>query len=233
MTREEFLNQLPQLAKGYKPAPDITKHIHNVELLIVVGSSGVGKTSLMYKLGLKYITSDNTRFPRPEEKEGVDYFFRRDYDKIVQQIKAGRFVQVAVDSSGDLKATRDTSYPDSGLAVTPAVYDAVPIFRQLGFKKTTSVLVIPPSFDEWMRRLNSHKLSPEYQIRRLAGAARTLEFALHDPQMHFILNDDLQKAVTQTKNILAGKIDQQLEDKAKAIAQTLLANVEFNKVLVE
>ena len=233
MTRQEFLKQLPQLAKDYKPAPDVGKHLSNLTLVIIVGSSGVGKTSLMYKLGLSYIVADNTRLPRPEEKEGIDYHFRQDYDKVVEDLKGGRFVQVAIDSSRDLKATRDSSFPDSGIAIMAVVYDAVPIFRSLGFKNTISIHVTPPSFDEWMRRLEAHKLSMEYQIRRLSGAARTLEFALNDKQMHFVLNDNLQAAAAQVKGILNGKIDIEREGQAKKIAQQLLEYVQYNKDLTK
>jgi flagellar biosynthesis GTPase FlhF len=43
MTREEFLAQLPELVKNYQPAPDVLKQIGNLEVLMVVGPSGVGK----------------------------------------------------------------------------------------------------------------------------------------------------------------------------------------------
>jgi hypothetical protein len=47
----------------------------------------------------------------------MDYFFRKDYDKIVEEMKNGRFVQVAIGSGGDFYATRDSTYPESGIAV--------------------------------------------------------------------------------------------------------------------
>jgi guanylate kinase len=233
MTREEFLKQLPELVKNYKPAPDVVSRINNLSLLMVVGPSGVGKTSLINKLGLKYIVGDNTRAPRPDEQEKVDYYFRQDYDRITEEIKNGRFVQVAVDSGGDLKATRDNAYPGSGVAVMAVVADVIPVFRKLGFKKTISIFVTPPSYEEWMQRLNAHDLSAEQQTRRLSEAARSLEFALNDQEMHFVLNDTLENAAAQTKNILAGKIDTEREDKARAISQSLLENVGYNKDLSE
>jgi guanylate kinase len=231
MTREEFLKQLPELVKNYKPASDVLSHINNLSLLMVVGPSGVGKTSLINRLDRKYIIADNTRSPRPDEKEGVDYYFRQDYDQIVEQMKNGRFVQVAVDSGGDLKATRDMAYPESGTAVMAVVADVIPIFRNLGFKETISVFVTPPSYEEWMQRLNAHDLSSEQQMLRLSEAARSLEFALGDKEMHFILNDDLESAVEQTKNILNGQPDEEREARACAIAKILSDNVSYNKEL--
>jgi guanylate kinase len=92
MTREEFLRSLPELVRDYRPAEDVATHIKNLDLLMVIGPSGVGKTAIINRLNLKYIASDTTREQRPDEEEGVDYVFRKDYDKIVEEIKAGRFV---------------------------------------------------------------------------------------------------------------------------------------------
>lgn len=231
MTREEFLKQLPELIKNYKPASDVASYINNLTLLMIVGPSGAGKTSLIRDLEMKYVVADNTRPPRPDEEEGADYYFRQDYGQVVEDIISGRFVQVAVDSGGDLKATRAAAYPSSGAAVMAVVADAVPIFRGLGFRQTISIFVTPPSYDEWMRRLNVHNLNHKQQISRLAEAARSLEFALHDQDIHFVLNDNLGRAVEQTKNILEGKVDEQREDQAKTIVQLLYGGLSYNKVL--
>jgi guanylate kinase len=231
MTRDEFLKQLPDLVNNYKAAPDVVSQINNVSLLMVVGPSGVGKTSLISKLGLKYVAGDNTRSPRPDEVEGVDYFFRQDYDKIVDEMKNGRFVQAVVDSGGDLKATREAAFPESGTAVMAVVAEALPNFRNLGFKSTCSVFITPPSYEEWMQRLNAHSLSAEQQTRRLSEAARSLEFALSDKEKHFILNDDLERAAEQTKNVLQGQRDEEREARARAVAQSLSDNVSYNKDL--
>jgi guanylate kinase len=231
MTREEFLKQLPELVRNYKPAFDVTSHIKNLDLLMLIGPSGVGKTAIINRLNLKYIVSDTTREPRPDEKEGVDYYFRQDYDNIVAEMKDGRFAQTVIDPGGDLKATRDSTYPESGIAVMAVVAGVVQNFRQLGFRKTFSVFIIPPSFEEWMQRLDVHKLSAEQQALRLAEAARSLEFALNDKEVHLILNDDIEEAVNQTKNVLEGIVDQEREAEALSIAEELLGNVGYNKLL--
>jgi guanylate kinase len=232
MTREEFLRSLPELVRDYRPAEDVATHIKNLDLLMVIGPSGVGKTAIINRLNLKYIASDTTREQRPDEEEGVDYVFRKDYDKIVEEIKAGRFVQVAIGSGGDFYATRDSTYPESETAVMAVVASVVPNFRQLGFRKTFSVFITPPSFQEWMQRLDVHELSAEQQALRLAEAARSFEFALNDKETHLILNDDIEDAVKQTKNVLENNIDHDRELEARSIAESLLRNVGYNKDLV-
>lgn len=229
MTRAEFLKQLPELVVNYNPAQNVLTKIGNLNLLMVIGPSGVGKTSVINKLGLQYVPSDTTREPRPGEKEGQDFYFRTDYDQIISEFKNGQFVQVAVDSGGDLKATRDSSYPDSGTIVMTIVTDVVPIVRKLGFAKTTSAFITPPSYEEWMKRLKTHELKEEQLNKRLQEAKRSLSFALNDPEMHFILNDNLNEAVHRTKDLVSGQVDTTREQTARQIAEELLSRINLKQ----
>ena len=225
MTYDEFLQTLPELAKNYKPATEALEQLRAVTLLMVIGPSGVGKTTLVNKLSIPYVPSDTTRPIRPHEASGKDMYFLTDYDKVVSDINTGEFVQVAIGASGDLYATRASSYPASGLAVMPVMADVVPIFRGLGFASTTTIFVVPPSFDEWMRRMDSHKLTDEQLQKRLAEAKRSLSFALHDPETHFILNDTIENALVQINNLLDGRIDQKLANLARQTAEQNLERI--------
>lgn len=221
MTREVFRKQLPQLVKNYSPAPDVSKLIGNIRLLMVIGPSGAGKTTLIQESGLPFVASDTTREPRPQEREGIDFYFRSDYDKVIQDIKSGRFVQVAVGASGDFYSTKATSYPQSGFAAMPVLADVIPIFRRLGFANTISVFITPPSYQEWMRRMNTHKMSKDQLAKRLSEAKRSFKFALHDQKTHFILNDEIPAATYQLKELIKGKIDAEREQKTWLIATSL------------
>jgi guanylate kinase len=222
MTREEFLIQLPSLVKNYKPSADVLEHIGKINVLMVVGPSGAGKTTLINSLGLTYVLSDNTRTPRPGEREGIDFYFRTDYEQVIKEIKEGRFVQVAVDSGGDLKATKASSYPRSGDVVMAVVADVVPAFRQLGFASTLTAFITPPSYDEWMRRMNDHSLSGEQFSKRMSEAQRSLEFALSDPETHFILSDQVEMATHQLQQLLKNQTDKSREAAAKQAALQML-----------
>lgn len=219
MTREEFLKTWPELAKNYQPTPKTSARLKNVSLLMIIGGSGVGKTSIIKQLDIPYVPADITRPIRPEEIHGKDYYFRTDYGQLISDIKTQKFVQVAIGAAGDFYGTRPDAYPDFGAAVYSVVADVVPIFRKLGFKKTTSAFIVPPSYDEWMRRMGSHELKPDQLQKRLKEARRSFKFALNDPQMHFILNDTVADAVAQLKNLLKGKIDKSRDRTARNIAE--------------
>lgn len=222
MTREEFQQRLPALVAAYRPALDVVDLIGRLNLLMVVGPSGVGKTTLINELSLVHVLSDNSRPPREGEQEGVDFYFRNDYEQVVKEIQGGRFVQVVVDSGGDLKATKATSYPDEGDVVMAVLADAVPTFRSLGFARTITAFITPPSYEEWMRRMKQHELKGEELARRLSEAKRSFSFALNDEQTHFIFSKDVPTAVAQLNDLLSGKTNSALELNARISAEQIM-----------
>jgi guanylate kinase len=222
MTREDFLRILPELTENYEPAADVAKQISGISLLMMIGPSGVGKTTLINCIDVPYVPADTTRVPRDGEEQGVDYFFQDDYEKIKEDIEAGKYVQVAIGPTGDFYATRAEAYPGKGPAVYAVVASVVPIFRKLGFKETISAFITPPSYQDWMNRIKSHGLS-EGQLRdRLKEGKKSLEFALNDGNVKFILNDDVDSASSQIMNTLDNKIDKPRETEARYAAESIL-----------
>lgn len=221
MTREEFLKLLPELVDNYQTSTEVLERMAHVTLLMIIGPSGVGKTSVIKRLNIPYVASDTTRLERPEEIEGEDYFFRTDYDKLTYDIKNGSFVQVAVGPAGDFYGTRASSYPAFGLAVYAIVADVIPEFRTLGFERTIAAYIVPPSLQEWMFRMGAHKLSPQDLEKRMAEAKRSLNFAINDKQTFFILSDQLDDAVIQTNSLVGGKINEVRQNYAQEIAKQL------------
>jgi len=227
MTREDFIKVLPDLVKDYQIPAQIVSRIRNIDLLMVVGGTGVGKTVIIKRMGVPYVIADTTRPIRPEEINGSDYFFRTDYEQLIAEIKNRNFVQVAIGPAGDFYGTRASAYPEIGFAVYAVVSDVVPLFRQLGFNETICAFVTPPNFLEWMSRLDRHNVERDQLAGRLAEAKRSYEFALNDPQTHFILNDNLDKAVEQTKMLLAGTSDRDREARARQASQEIYQELSF------
>jgi len=227
MTREEFLKILPGLVKDYQMSAQVVSRIRNVDLLMMVGGTGVGKTSVIKRLGIPFVISDTTRPIRPEEINGSDYFFRTDYEQLINEMKNRSFVQVAIGPSGDFYGTRLSAYPEVGLAVYAVVADVVPHFRQLGFSETITAFITPPNFLEWMGRLDRNNVERDQLSSRLKEAKRSFEFALNDSQTHFVLNEDLNKAVEQTKMLLAGTIDRDREAVARQAAERIRQELSF------
>jgi guanylate kinase len=227
MTRDEFIKQLPELVRDYQATPETLARISDINLLMVIGGTGVGKTSIIKRLGLPYVPSDTTRPTRPNEINGMDYFFRDDYDQLSKEIKEHKFVQINIFQTGDFYGTRAEAFPEVGFAVYAVVADKVPFFRQLGFKDTISAFVTPPSFIEWMERIDRNNIESEQLSKRLEEAKRSFDFALNDKEVHFILNDELDRAVYQTKMLVSGKPDFEREGKGRLAAEQIYKELSF------
>ncbi len=225
MDKAEFLEKLPALVQNYQPSESTQNQLNNLSLLMIIGPSAAGKTSLMKGSKLPIVICDTTRPKRPAEEDGKDYYFLTDLDKTLADIKSGHFMQVAIGPGGELYSTMATSYPASGIAVMAVLADVVPIFRQLGFKNTVSAFVTPPTYDEWTRRLSGYDADSTQLDSRLAEAYRSYKFALGDPETHFILNDDLAKAINQLAALIDGKVQVARELEARKAAQDILSRL--------
>ncbi len=221
MTHEEFLRELPELAKDYRPSDEVLRHISGITLCMLVGPSGSGKTTIIKHSGLHFVLSDTTRQPRPGEVDGVDMNFRTDYEQLADDLKKGNLVQIAPFATGELYATKASSYPPFGLAIIPVMAKVVPEFRTLGFQETITAFVTPPDYDEWMRRMHAYPLTDEQRARRLSEALVSFEFALSDEQTHFILSDKIDPSVKQLKDLLEGVVDKEREAQARLIIESL------------
>ena len=82
MDKQTFINKVTELQANYQPNSAVKAHLARVDLIAVVGATGVGKTSIMMQSGVPYVPSDVTRPIREGEKNGVDCNFRNDYDRI-------------------------------------------------------------------------------------------------------------------------------------------------------
>jgi guanylate kinase len=227
MTRDDFIKLLPELIRGYQAPPEVIERISGIDLLMIIGGTGVGKTSIIKRLGIPFVPTDTTRPIRPDEIDGTDYFFRTDYEQLATDIKQRKFVQVNIFSTGDFYGTRASAYPELGFAVYAVVADRVPEFRQLGFSETISAFITPPTFLEWMDRIDQNNTERDQLVKRLEESKRSYNFALNDKETHFVLNDDLDKAVNQTKMLINGQSIPERETAARQAAEQIYKELTF------
>ena len=168
---EEFKKTLPEIVSNYRRSHGTAQRIGGVAMLMMIGPSGAGKTSIMRQLGYPFVRSDTTRQPRQGEINGIDYNFRADLDDLLVEIERGEFVQIEAGPAGDFYGTRASSHPESGIATMAVTARTVQLFRTLGFERTISAAVIPPSYDEWLKRISTHGLN-EDELRKRTKEAR-------------------------------------------------------------
>lgn len=221
MDKTDFIKWANKLADGYQASEDVKQRLAQVDLIAIVGPTGVGKTAIIEELDIPFVKSDVSREKRPNEDDESDYHFRSDFLNIIEEIKNGEYVQFLVSRSGEFYGTRKDSYPESGLCTMAIVAEAIDSFRALGFRKVVPIYIMPPGYVEWMRRVGANRHRDIHE--RIAESIESIKIAIKDPEYRFVLNDNLDLAVKDVKNIISGKsVDEHRARLAKDTTDVLL-----------
>jgi guanylate kinase len=168
-------------------------------LIVLSGPGGVGKSTITSALRgdprFWVSVSATTREPRPNEKEGVDYFFYSE-EKFQSMIDAGEFLEWA-EFAGSRYGTPKIPV-DEWRNVGKHVILEIEIDGARQVRKTDptsrSVFIAPPDWDELVRRLTSRGTdSTERRAARLAlaeaemAASSEFDFTLVNDQVDTLI----------------------------------------------
>ncbi len=182
----------------------------NKKLFVVSGSSGVGKGTVLKAFLSKnpdfmLSISCTTRSPREGEVDGVNYFFMTkddfkdciDKDKFLEWAEfAGnfygtkrKFINKCLEEGKDIILEIDTQ---GALQVKTQMPEAVLIF------------ICPPSLEDLEKRLRGRHTEDEETIRKRLNIVKE-EIDRAKNFDYKIVNDDLQRAVSELEEIIAGE----------------------------
>ena len=190
------------------------------KLIIFSGFSGTGKGTIMNELLKRYpeefclSVSATTRSPREGEKEGVAYFFKT-RDEFEEMISKGEFLEYA-EYVGNYYGT-PRSYVEERLNEGKNVFLEIEMQGAMKVKakmpEAALVFILPPSIKILAERLSGRGTNTEEDIRqRMNQASREAEgMTRYD---YFVINDDLEKCITDVKNLAQGNIPDDLPDES-------------------
>lgn len=177
-------------------------------LLIISSPSGAGKTTLTRRLlqefsEFRFSVSHTTRQPRANEVDGQDYHFV-DEDAFRSIIDENGFAEWA-EVHGNLYGTSVTEIDLARAAGKSGVLFDVDYqgARQIKekFPHAVGVFILPPSMEELRRRLDGRGSDDADSRRRRFDKAR--EEIGHYPFFDYmIVNDELQRALTELRGIV-------------------------------
>lgn len=183
-----------------------TKH----KLFVMSAASGAGKTTLKDIVikdfpDIKYSISATTRHPRKGEVDGVHYFFKTKAE-FEQMIKDNALVEYNLVHDNYYGTPK--SFVEKTLNEGYRILFDLDVFGKVNFDKVypdaTGILILPPSEIELEHRLRSRGTDSEDVIQlRLHNAKKEMKFAKeHGKYEYVIVNDDLEKAANELRNIL-------------------------------
>jgi guanylate kinase len=178
-------------------------------LLVVSGPSGSGKSSIVNELiercDLDFSVSVTTRLPRPGERHGVHYFFisRKDFDSMIE---AGELLEWAQYNN------RFYGTPAAPVAAANAAGRDVLLeievqgARQVREKRADAVMffISPPSLEELEERLVRRGDTSAADIEDRLEVAETEIAEAPGLFDHIIVNDHLDRAVSEIEALITG-----------------------------
>lgn len=208
---DEISRQLAQKIGKYRLPDSAVQLVKETKLLMMAGTAGSGKNTISQKLldtGLyERIISHTTRPPRANrgqpETQGGEYHFI-DLPTAEAMIDDHRFIEIKIVHGRNLYGTSIAEIQrihDAGkIGVTDI--DVQGVLEYVGLNpQIKSVFLLPPSFDEWMRRLAERGGLDQDELKiRLETAQAELEHALEAGHFHFVINADLDKAVADIRS---------------------------------
>ena len=183
---------------------------HSGKLIVFSAPSGSGKTTIVRhllaqeKLNLEFSISATSRDARGEEQHGEDYYFIS-LEDFKQHIKDEDFLEWEEVYRDNFYGTLKKEVQRIWALGKHVIFD-IDVVGGLRIKKkfperTLAVFVKPPSVDELKIRLKKRMTESEDKINmRIAKASVELATA---PQFdHIILNDDLDKALKEARELV-------------------------------
>lgn len=171
------------------------------KLLIFSAPSGSGKTTIVRHLlnqfdNLSFSISATSRDKRPDETDGVNYYFLTP-DEFRKQIAENAFVEweelYPNQYYGTLKSELSRIWSQDKHVVFDVDVVGGANIKQMYPKQSLAVFIKPPSVEELENRLiNRHTENKEAMQRRISKAEYELNF--QDRFDFILINDDLDQA---------------------------------------
>ena len=176
-------------------------------IIVISAPSGTGKTSIVKRIieeipGLVYSVSATTRKKRDYEKNGVDYFFltEEEFKKKMNNDEFVEWEKVYDYYYGTFKNfIYDNISKGNSVILEVDVKGALKIKNI--FQDANLIYVIPPSHEELIKRLKNRKTEDDADIKKRLERA-IMELSIKDKFDYFVVNEDLNKAISDTKSLI-------------------------------
>ncbi|MBR2618689.1 MAG: guanylate kinase [Paludibacteraceae bacterium] len=182
---------------------------YNPKLIIFSAPSGSGKSTIINRLladgmEMEFSISATSRAPRGSEQDGVEYYFLSP-EAFKEKIAENAFVEYEEVYENRFYGTLKSEIERIASKGKATVFD-VDVKGGLNIKKiygqqALTLFIQPPSVEELRRRLQGRATdAPEVIEQRLQKAAFEMSFA--SQYDYVIVNEDLEKAIQETKTII-------------------------------
>jgi len=199
MNNLELINDFEKIIPNYVPSKESIELLENIKLALLIAPSSTGRNTIINELvkedSFQFIVTDTTRLPRinngVEETDGIEYWFKTE-EEFLSGLKAGKYLEAEIIHSQQVSgiSIRELvrAHEHGKIAITDI--DIGGVESVIKYKKdATIIMLLPPSFDEWLRRLMGRGEMPEIEIiRRLNTALKIFKAGLEKDYFSYVIN---------------------------------------------
>ncbi len=194
---------------------NIIKNMKKRGLLIIMsGPSGVGKGTireeLMKKnnLNLHYSVSMTTRGMRPGEVNGREYYFvtREEFDRNIANDNLLEWAEFVGNKYGTPRdKVEQLRNEGKNVMLEIEVNGTAQVLNKVNDDGVVSIFIAPPSLEVLEQRLRGRGTESEDVIKSRVAKA-THELGFKDQYHYIVINDELDKAVEEVRQIILNKM---------------------------
>ena len=179
-------------------------------VITISAPSGSGKTTLCKMLqdersDISWSVSCTTRAPRPNEIDGIDYYFNS-RDQFMKSIADDAFAEwedVHGQYYGTLKLNLDTAIANNTILLLELDVKGSMSIVQLYPEQSFSIFILPPSIEHLRHRLRNRGTDTESRINeRLKRFEREMEYKSKFD--YVLINEDLEVASRELIEVVNG-----------------------------
>lgn len=232
-----YKKHFTEILKDYRPSDQVFESLQKMPLVIMLGVTASGRNTIINHLvnsdRYHFVISDTTRPPKVRdgrlEQDGVHYNFRTEKDMLADLAK-GIFLEaelihnqqvsgISVKELEKAASSGKISINEVDIGGTVAIERAKP--------DTKFFFIIPPSYKEWLYRLQGREvMSEEETANRMITATRVIETALADEHFIFIVNDSSHASSELIDRVVSGIGSSYNDIPARTIAKNILRRLQ-------
>lgn len=214
------------------------KVLDDSRLVILSGIAGGGRNTIINYLvehfDYTFLVSDTTRPPKLRdgvmEQHGVNYFFRKEAEMLAD-IQNGEFVEAEVIHNQQVSGTsiRELEKANQSGKIVLHEIEFGGVHNLAEAKPDADIIgVLPPNYNEWIRRFNKREVIHEQEFRnRLVTARKVLISMIEQPYFKFVINDSVERAAESIRLIAeSGVYSEETHAHGQNVARELLQRVD-------
>lgn len=204
--------------------------------VVLSGVAGGGRNTVINYLvshhGYVFVVSDTTRPPKIRdgkmEQNGVQYNFRSE-EALLEDLKNGEFLEAEIIHDQQVSGTSvreiERIAGKNKIPINEMEFGGI---NAIAAAKPDATIIglLPPSYDEWMRRLSGREAMSDGELHnRLVTAKKVLENMLQHSYFQFVINTTVEEGA-QAINYIVKNGSHPDSEKARQLAKTILDQVD-------